>query len=250
MGGRPRSRKECICIGCGKTFTEIASRITAGRGKWCSRECRYAHERTHVNRICEVCGKHFDIVLSVVLKGKAKYCSQACMGIAARRNTTFTCLTCGKEVERRLSTGGEYCSRQCAAAHRNSRETLICAYCKSSFEVHKSTASWRKYCSQKCYAFAHRGVNHELWRGGSRKDRGLNWPTQRDLAYKRDGGICQICNQKPKKGRKNSVHHIRKYREFNGDYVTANDLSNLITLCQHCHPKAERGKIAVPKRLL
>lgn len=70
-------------------------------------------------------------------------------------------------------------------------------------------------------------------------------------AYKRDGGICQICHQKPKQGeRQFHVHHIVKSHRFGEDYKSANALSNLITLCPRCHAKADHSLVPVPVRLL
>jgi predicted HNH restriction endonuclease len=46
------------------------------------------------------------------------------------------------------------------------------------------------------------------------------------------------------------VHHIRPYKEFNGNYWEANDLRNLITLCYTCHHKVERSGLPCPQPLL
>jgi predicted HNH restriction endonuclease len=35
------------------------------------------------------------------------------------------------------------------------------------------------------------------------------------------------------------VHHLIPYRTFNGDYLAANRLANLISVCRPCHWKRE-----------
>jgi 5-methylcytosine-specific restriction endonuclease McrA len=94
------------------------------------------------------------------------------------------------------------------------------------------------------------GNNHPRWKGGP-VDRGSNWCSQRRQALRRDKHTCQICGRKPKKGEKRivDVHHIIPYREFHGDYLKANHLPNLITLCKSCHAAVEHHRLPCPQRL-
>lgn len=82
-----------------------------------------------------------------------------------------------------------------------------------------------------------------------RKGYGDNWPEQREKARKRDGYKCVKCGFK---GKRNpftkqwniQVHHKRKILYFvlkdgSVDYQSANDLSNLETLCRKCHAIAD-----------
>jgi DEAD/DEAH box helicase domain-containing protein len=93
------------------------------------------------------------------------------------------------------------------------------------------------------------GEKNPLWKGGHSGDRGPNWDRQRREARKRDGYRCQCCGIKQKKKKAHAVHHIVPFREFgyirgiNHNYVQANELSNLITLCASCHNKAESGLV-------
>jgi DEAD/DEAH box helicase domain-containing protein len=68
-------------------------------------------------------------------------------------------------------------------------------------------------------------------------DYGPNWPVQRDRARARDGYRCQSCGA-PEKGRAYHVHHKIPFRAF-ASHRQANQLSNLVTLCPHCHRRAE-----------
>lgn len=76
---------------------------------------------------------------------------------------------------------------------------------------------------------------------------GPNWQAQRQKALARDGYACQMCGvtqaEQPL-----HVHHARPFRDFgyvpgqNENYLDANRVSNLITLCPTCHRRAEQGQ--------
>jgi len=74
---------------------------------------------------------------------------------------------------------------------------------------------------------------------------GPNWQQQRNKARARDGYKCQNCGRPERPGQEHDVHHLRPFRLFdyrpgkNANYLLANQLSNLITLCTDCHPKVE-----------
>ncbi len=74
---------------------------------------------------------------------------------------------------------------------------------------------------------------------------GPNWAQQRRRARERDGFRCRNCGRPEPPGREHDVHHLRPFRIFdyrpgeNANYLLANRLSNLITLCPECHPKVE-----------
>lgn len=68
-------------------------------------------------------------------------------------------------------------------------------------------------------------------------DYGPNWPLQRDLARARDGFRCQVCGT-PEGMSQHHVHHKIPFRMFESA-KQANQLANLITLCNSCHRKVE-----------
>jgi len=78
-------------------------------------------------------------------------------------------------------------------------------------------------------------------------DYGPNWQTQRAKALERDGRRCQICGAGGDSITLH-VHHKRPFREFsyvrdvNENYLDANKLENLVTLCPSCHRQAEAGQ--------
>lgn len=140
------------------------------------------------------------------------------------------CATCGKPVERNPSRVGtterkvHFCSKTCKHA-------------------------WmREYMS---------GPDSPNWKGGSIRYYGPNWHGQKLAARKRDGYCCQICGITQKKNRKSlDVHHIIPFRTFNyipgenENYLQANELSNLISLCRSCHIQVEAGHIPLQPKLL
>ncbi|MFO7683451.1 MAG: Zn-binding domain-containing protein, partial [Chloroflexota bacterium] len=78
-------------------------------------------------------------------------------------------------------------------------------------------------------------------------DYGPNWQQQREKALERDGYRCRMCGAAGD-GVVLHVHHKRPFREFsyvkgvNENYLDANKLENLVTLCPGCHRQAEEGQ--------
>ncbi|MCA9949351.1 MAG: DEAD/DEAH box helicase [Anaerolineales bacterium] len=77
-------------------------------------------------------------------------------------------------------------------------------------------------------------------------DYGPNWQTQRQRVLERDGQRCRTCGAEGLL----HVHHIRPFREYNyirgqnENYLAANKIENLVTLCPGCHRRAESGQQA------
>jgi len=78
-------------------------------------------------------------------------------------------------------------------------------------------------------------------------DYGPNWAQQRQLALERDGRRCRTCGARAEEFLLH-VHHVRPFREYgyvlgqNENYLQANQLDNLVTLCPSCHRRAEAGQ--------
>lgn len=79
----------------------------------------------------------------------------------------------------------------------------------------------------------------------ARDDRGSNWEQQRNRARARDGYRCRHCGVHERPERGHDVHHIQPFRTFgfvrgkNDNYLEANRLENLVTLCRSCHRRVE-----------
>jgi hypothetical protein len=208
-----------------------------------------------VNCTCEHCHKSFTRFPSEIKRGYGKYCSRACMDLAKRVTIDLECEYCHKpfQVMQHIFNQSpcRFCSRECLFESMQKRIDRICEQCGNSFTTIpiRIKNDGAKYCSNECRHIANRGQGNVAWRGGHSSYRGENWLQQRKLARERDKNTCQHCGKKSKR-RKHDVHHIRPYRLFNGDYVTANQLTNLITLCQTCHKLAEHGSIEVQPYLI
>ena len=75
-----------------------------------------------------------------------------------------------------------------------------------------------------------------MW-GSDPNNYGPNWETQRNLARQRDHYRCCLCGI-PESDKSHHVHHKIPFKLFI-DYRVANDLGNLVTLCQNCHRLVE-----------
>jgi 5-methylcytosine-specific restriction endonuclease McrA len=83
------------------------------------------------------------------------------------------------------------------------------------------------------------GDRNWRWNGGYKDYYGPNWESQRKAALMRDKNKCVLCDGAD---RQLNVHHQIPFVKC-PSYVEANDLSNLVTLCQQCHRPLERGNM-------
>lgn len=95
------------------------------------------------------------------------------------------------------------------------------------------------------------GEDSPAWVDGYESYYGPNWIEQREQAIQRDGEVCALAScdvsrdqHRNDTGRDLSVHHIERKGDFRRDdgsldYETANQLSNLITLCAKHHKQYE-----------
>lgn len=244
------------CLQCGIAMSRTPYDIKKGINKYCSKKCSGIARRSRIDKQCQHCGKPFTTHPCRIKDGEGKYCSKKCYGEAKQYSVECKCIVCG-ELFKQYPSGvkdgkGKYCSKDCST--RAHRAEYTCQHCRKEFTLtaSRSKDGSRKYCSRHCMHNAKRGAGSVNWRGGNKKSyRGDNWTQQRNLAYNRDQGICQNCGKQPRKGlRQFDVHHIKSFYFFNGDYLSANQLTNLITLCRRCHVKAENGKVAIQPYLL
>lgn len=220
-------------------------------------------------KICPVCGNEFGHAFKAARLKKQIYCGRACRQRAKAdpgKKSIFICQWCNKSFEKWTYRKPTFCSNQCRSeyaarqpkpAQRRPQNfvTMYCEQCSKEYVVHKSqneNGHTSRFCSRQCMvnwlSDNQRGVNHPNWIGGKTRfpDRGRNWSKQRKLAIARDGYKCQICGKQKGQGMRVEVHHIIPYKEFEGDYLKANDLRNLITLCRYCHVQVEDHNLPCP----
>lgn len=204
--------------------------------------------------VCANCGKGCLVKRGRLHRGAPFYCGDQCRGQASRRDRDLTCFQCGKRFQRksyRQPYAHDFCSLKCAGAFRSTLPRLevpvTCSNCGRTFKVwqFKLRLNRNFYCNPKCRAAHIVGKNNPSFTDGAGRKRkyGPNWRQQARKAYLRDGYRCTHCGKKPKNRRHLHAHHIRPFRRFNGDWKSANQLPNLITLCLKCHKRAEKGKI-------
>lgn len=121
---------------------------------------------------------------------------------------------------------------------------MACENCGKQFSYWPSVRKNAKYCSFKCHGEAKKinctGINNPAWRGGYGKYYGQNWKYQQERARQRDSHTCQSCGDTEEKlGRNLDVHHKKQF-SLCFDYLEANQLENLVSLCRKCHRVAER----------
>lgn len=213
------------CIRCGKDFESNYNKT-----QLCGEECVRDHmSELLTNKIettCDFCGKTIFKIPYNMENYKKHFCNLKCLGkwksvnIVGEDSPSYKrietkCGYCGKKLyvipARYNHKGNNYCDTDCMANH-----------------FHKSGR------------FA--GENSPTWTGGKldpRKDYGVNWSRQRKLTRKRDSYTCQRCGKTEKQNKKEcneqlSVHHKKPFKKCK-DYIEANKLENLISLCKECH---------------
>lgn len=161
-----------------------------------------------VERPCGHCGSLFTVDASRLQYGRGKHCSPACQ-YAAKRALPKTAIR------------------------------KICLSCGSGFSISRSRLAIGKgagkYCSRKCRDVHWRGAATPNWQGIRQPHRhGPTWYSARRRALGRDNRTCQDCGATDHL----HVHHIIPGRLFSCTEY-ANDLDNLITLCESCHRREE-----------
>lgn len=204
--------------------------------KFCCRECGYKGRQkpsrtTFIEYVCEFCGKPF-------------------MGWRSRPNRFCSSICRSK-----------FAARQPKPSKRRPENFIdrSCEFCGKEFKIHKCHLSRNDgnrhgiFCSRGCRdkSNANRMVkqgNHN-YRGGKNK-RGEHWLSIARGIRKRDNYTCKncgkYCGKRYEKGRKLQVHHIVPVGKFDGDFDSANNSHNLVSLCQTCHIKIEHGLVPCP----
>ncbi len=218
---------EFTCQYCGKRFVDSSGR----KRKFCSHSCNTSNNNTRekIDRPCFTCGKAMSLSPWQIRHSKRSFCSESC----------FT----HWQKTAMMPSGTDH--------PRFNRALLTCEVCGKDFYRKRTHVQDHVFCGFECYgkwcSQFRMGDVHPNWRGGPITSRGPNWKEQNTLARERDGHICQLCGDdgsiQPL-----DVHHIIPFRTFgyivgeNDNYIAANELSNLITLCNQCHLTTEPRK--------
>jgi len=256
------------CRQCGTEFYQKPSRITAGKGKYCSVRCYGLARRKNEVRTCPVCNAEFIVRPSE----KKVYCSTECVALALQRRVVSRCKECNAEFEHTRGSLVKFCSRKCYLVwvRRKGKEhweAVICPVCGTPFE--KQHSDTRVCCSAGCGNVYKRkripvpcetcGVEFEALPSNIERghDRFCSWSCFNEWRKTRVGDLApnwrggRMPQVYPKafnaqfrreirdrddytcaicKLSGSDVHHINYVKEDSG-------ADNCITLCKSCHAK-------------
>lgn len=191
--------------------------------------------------------------------------AQKMCGLEVNRGMVFfECDQCGEKASKDKHLFEEqslhFCNRECYDEYRkelgvgdhplSDRVPVECEYCGQEMFVKKYRSEQeRLFCGRECmgeYRSSQTGEEAHAWCGGySPHYYGPNWNEARRRCRERDDYTCQGCGvEEDELDRELSVHHITPFREFipedgEPDFEAANDLDNLVSLCERCHSKYE-----------
>ncbi|AOV07831.1 hypothetical protein BI350_09990 [Sporosarcina ureilytica] len=213
-------KQEVACSYCGKMILRKNCDIKKFVNLFCNRECNTLFKReiktpgppkVRITLHCQECNTPFEVIRS---RQNAKFCSKNCLGKAN-----------GRRAKQELT-----------------KQVMVeCSYCKKKFQKKPSVVRTLNFCTVNCMGTYYSekqlfsGENSGTWNGGKIAYYGPNWLAQRRAARERDEFTCQKCGiGESQYGRELSVHHIIPFVIIN-DYLVANELSNLLSVCEPCH---------------
>ncbi len=212
------------CKFCNKEFLTHKCWIKRGRGKYCSRTCKYKDSPTPEEAI--------RIRKEKVLLGLIK-------PIVRNQYHKKYCIRCKKEFYVYSSDirkgGGKFCSRECYFIWKKGKPNGLKGY-KWPEEQRKKKSEWCIKNNQK--PKPKYGADNNKWKGGVTKEsekirKSDKYITWRNEVYKRDRWTCVLCGQI---GGKLNADHIKPFSLFP---ELRFDLNNGRTLCKKCHVKTE-----------
>jgi 5-methylcytosine-specific restriction endonuclease McrA/predicted RNA-binding Zn-ribbon protein involved in translation (DUF1610 family) len=238
--GRSHDKKEYLspefCHNCGEKIFRVESKRKKSDNAYCSNECKFEASKTALEVNCDYCGEEYEEYESRIERSDNSFCSRKCHNNWRSENIV-------------------------GQKHPNwNRIVLECCFCGSSFERKPSRIRSKKsFCSRDCLDSWQKekftGETNPRFSGGDSKDYGYNWDEQRHKRLLKDNYCCVRCgisNEKLRSEKEYSldVHHIVPIDNFNGDFDSANDISNLVSLCRSCHCSIETLSVEEQKKIL
>lgn len=167
----------------------------------------------------------------------------------ALRQRTFEkrdCIICNYEMTvpksvKTITTCSNYCKRVKLKMQKSKGYYTQCRVCDKA--IWSQPKKKRQFCSITCSNVGTRlfSAERNIKRGTYKKYYGPSWLSQRRLARERDGFGCQMCKvSEVEYGMELSVHHIKPFVLFSSS-EEANQLSNLLSVCEPCHRKIHSG---------
>jgi 5-methylcytosine-specific restriction endonuclease McrA len=236
------------CPICRTVYDADPTRLKHGREKTCSKECSRALISRKLRKqkviTCPVCGIPFSVSPSRLQNAKyTPVCSTKCLYKGRTLGIIKREITRPYKITENSRKSWRQAAKQRIGKHLKPPIVFQCETCKKIVSVPRSKSRFprkQRFCSKECANTGNSGASNPSWRGGNYKEYyGANWKQQQRKARKRDNYTCQGCGKTQKKvGRSLDIHHIRRFADFD-NYLYANQLDNLITLCHSCHMKRE-----------
>lgn len=246
------------CAYCHKVFN-VQLKYSYNR-KYCSRQCSSLAFSKKVQANCKQC--HTSLSLKPTdVRENGNYCSRPCYdtylsihGKPKKPPTIETkiCPQCGSSFSGKPSYMKKKttCSRTCGKQYFKKPSTkvlLSCTNCEKEFYRIPSVVKEKNYCSVECMGEHYSkeklftGVNSATYNGGKEEYYGADWQRTRKQVRRRENYTCQSCHKHESEfDLEHSVHHIIPYSLWT-DKQKANELSNLMLLCEPCHRKIHTG---------
>lgn len=233
------------CRYCHQAFMARVDGIKKGVGKFCSLSC--VARRNNENRGPRT-AEHQEKIVSRRRGVKLEPSPKWTAWLEKKRAKMITCVCgwCAKKFNKKSAGAGKFCSFRCAFAFKRDKHPILektCRSCSSRFHYRamNKRGQGRLYCSTKCAQDFMRRERHPSWRGGTSKDFGKGWLKIAEAVRVRDGRICRRCSKtEAENGKRLIVDHVRPRRDFES-MAEANEMSNLVSLCQSCHSKKTTG---------
>lgn len=211
--GRFRTLPDIPCVGCSKLF-----RPRNSDKKYCSVSCFNANRpKMGKGRVvkCEQCGKDFWKFNNQIKRTNKNFCSVSCTHRSLENKVILSCKYCGNEYKtipgQIKHRGSSFCSRKCGGLFKRT-------------QTGEKSVSWKG------------GVSDPLRRLRS----SAAFKEWRAAVFERDNHICQHCGSRERL----EPHHIKRFALYSDLRF---EVSNGLTLCNHCHNKIKEEVINVGK---
>ena len=238
------SREEIVCEQCGERA--LVKQSLAGDRRFCSKECctEWQREKGYISGENHPAWKGGDVEVGCANCGSTKTVKRAEVEHHDRHFCTPECQAKWQSKNWNGESSPSYNS-----------VTVSCTNCGADKNTPQSRVKRNEHhfcdtaCRNEWLGIHMSGEDNPNWEGGGPWHYGPNWYEKSRKRRVRDQARCQMCGMtesehQSDRGRKLTVHHIRPAREFREggefDHESANRLSNLMTVCDYCHPRAER----------
>lgn len=139
-----------------------------------------------------------------------------------------------KKIKREYKVCSKYCENRRISLTKMKGSYVICNICNKPIWRQSSKIKTENFCSKEC---ADIRTTFRVFKPDSMRKKyyGPDWTIRRSQARERDLYSCVKCGISEEEYKKElSVHHIKPFSSFT-NHIEANQLINLISVCEPCH---------------